>query len=258
MVKELPLPMSSMMVQSTIAGIKDQTRRTRGLNKINEYPDDWLFHGIGVETKVKTGKSSIVAKFKHKQGGYYTSVKLPWWRGDILWVRENWRIRRWDFDDGQYTVDYMAGGRLDCILPEANEDWLTKSFEFAVGNGYLMPGETDEDPFTFTDKKQPFKPSIHMPKEAARIWLQVEDVRLERIQDISIEDAIREGIEPYGAGYRVYTVENGSTDNPIGSFSTLFEKINGSDVIRLNPWVFVITYTVLSTAGRPENLIGSK
>ena len=117
--KQIPILFSTMMVNSILSELKDQTRRTRGLEKINENPDDWEFYAIGKETIIKTGKERIVAKFKHKIGGYYTSVSLPWWTNDILWVRENWQINSWDFEDGNCDIKYATGEVVECELRDA-------------------------------------------------------------------------------------------------------------------------------------------
>ena len=90
-----------------------------------------------------------------------------------------------------------------------------------------------------------YTPSIHMPKELARIWLEVTGVRVERLQDITEEDAKAEGIERtedfFGCPcWRDYSEPEGPDasvcpDDPIGSFHTLWES-TGSDWTA-NPWV---------------------
>ena len=104
-----------------------------------------------------------------------------------------------------------------------------------------------------------YTPSIHMPKELARIWLEVTGVRVERLQDITEEDAKAEGIERtedfFGCPcWRDYSEPEGPDasvcpDDPIGSFHTLWESTGGDWAA--NPWVWVIDFRVLSTTGRP-------
>ena len=100
-----------------------------------------------------------------------------------------------------------------------------------------------------------------MPKDIARIWLEVAftSVRLERLQDISEEDAIAEGIERadnfFGCTcWKAYGEPEGSDvvcpDDPIGSFRTFWESTGGGDW-DANPWVWVIDFKVLSTTGMP-------
>ena len=102
-------------------------------------------------------------------------------------------------------------------------------------------------------------PSIHMPKDLARIWLEITGVRLERIQDISEKDAIAEGIKctddffgcPCWHDYSEPEGPDASVcpDDPIGSFQTLWESTGGDWAA--NPWVWAIDFKVLSTTGRP-------
>jgi hypothetical protein len=96
-------------------------------------------------------------------------------------------------------------------------------------------------------------PSIHMPKTAARIWLEVEEVRVERLIDITQEDAIKEGIkiiEPDEAFFDYeFNGKNGSFASAKGSFMSLWCKINGNGSWDANPWVWVIKFKVLSTTG---------
>lgn len=98
-------------------------------------------------------------------------------------------------------------------------------------------------------------PSIHMKKQYARIWLEVTDIRVELIQEISEADAIAEGISPEVTGD--YLFEN---YNKVGyrwikakeSYRSLWESINGKESWEVNPWVWVIDFNVLSTSGKPK------
>ena len=119
--------------------------------------------------------------------------------GDILWVRETWLKA----DDGYY---YKA----DIKVPSESEN-LRKTY------GYK------------------WRPSIHMPREAARIFLRVTNVRVERLQDITEEDAIKEGVI-YGKNQERWTARS--------AFMDLWDDINkkrgyGWDT---NPWVWAISF----------------
>jgi hypothetical protein len=108
-----------------------------------------------------------------------------------------------------------------------------------------------------------WRPSLFMPKQACRIWLEVTNVRLERLQDISEMDAIAEGLEScvadlskFGARavgmklYRDYGRKNNSLkDYPCNgfefakiSFETLWQSINGANSWEENPWVWVYEF----------------
>lgn len=122
-------------------------------------------------------------------------LKCPYGKvGHKLWVRETW----------QY-VDF------------AGED-----------NGYVYRA-TDPDWETMEEWK--WKPSIFMPREACRIELIITGVRVERLQDISVEDSLAEGIEHH------------SMNDPRVEYRWLWEKINGNDSWLSNPMVWVIEFS---------------
>ena len=86
-------------------------------------------------------------------------------------------------------------------------------------------------------------PSIHMPKDLARIWLEITGVRLERIQEIIPDDCIAEGAWP------VEQRELGRGHEAVSAFRELWESTGGD--WDANPWVWAIDFKVLSTTGRP-------
>lgn len=96
-----------------------------------------------------------------------------------------------------------------------------------------------------------WKPSIHMPKEAARIWLKVMNVRVERLQEITDEQAKREGIQydecPTGFTWKQETDMHNCYTTPIGAMQALWNStIRKSDLDRYgwdaSPWVWVIEF----------------
>lgn len=104
-----------------------------------------------------------------------------------------------------------------------------------------------------------FKPSIHMPYWACRLWLKVVSVRVERVQDITEADAIAEGIEPHGVtsfdsamrpqghGWKDYSGKEfvggaGYYTSPIDSYRSLWDSINGKGSFKANPWVWRIEF----------------
>jgi len=134
----------------------------------------------------------------------------PYQPGDILYVRETWNRL-------PYTGEYIY---------KADDE----------GNNNIPKGEVGHIIW---------RPSIHMPKEAARIWLRVTDVRVERLQDITSADCENEGVdltdlENLGVGvitHKTYTQE----------FQTLWDfTLKKSDLDRYgwnaNPWVWVIEF----------------
>lgn len=204
-----PMLYSTPMVQATLANRKNQTRRTQGLEEINENPDDFTLQStfiIGDDLNVKDKKAvGFHAVFKHSQG-HIKSVKAKYATGDIIWVRETFmNCNPMNFDNEKcflYKSDFPAAG-------------LT------------------------------WKPSIHMPQAAARLFTEVINVRCERLRDITEADAIAEGVyqhSDYGStGYRHYgRPDEALTDiDAVWSFETLWESINGKDSWKANPWVWV-------------------
>lgn len=148
--------------------------------------------------------------------------KAPYQPGDILYVRETWH---------KYIKRVGEG----------------KSCHLAEFYGYKASIANSED------ADEPWKPSIHMPKEAARIWLKVTDVRVERLQDITPKGAESEGVgnlfyDDIGYGEKNYGTE---VDTEYGiakeQFAWLWEStIKKSDLDRYgwdaNPWVWVIEF----------------
>ena len=264
---EKPILFSTPMVQAIIAFLKGMTRRTSGLENVNEDPDNIEFIRF---QEYKDG--SYRAIFQHKLADEPGSVKCPYGQpGDLLWVRETWCVTQ-PFDPETYYFGYKCG-----IQPYSNKP---ASEEY----NYLSP-----------DK---WKPSIHMPKAAARICLQVEEIRVERLNEISEEDALAEGVNyitrTSGICYMDYRI--GAYIFPFTakkSFKTLFLSINGKpspnrergnygkilsytaiawdqedfDInwekyhgiyrnkplsVIINPWVWVVKFKILSTTGKPE------
>lgn len=124
--------------------------------------------------------------------------------GDRLWVRETWAI--------------MSKSRQSAWKGEAIPKHLMESVEL------VYRADEDYGPGIY-------RPSIHMPRWASRIDLEITDVRVERLQDITEEDAMAEGAykSPAAGNYRM-------------GFGEIWESINGSGSWSKNPWVWVIEF----------------
>lgn len=177
-----------------------------------------------------------------------TSYKPPYQPEDILYVRETWRVGAWDIRNQMIAFDYKDGtcGELTYIhdrelferlVNQSREDARKAKCEY---NGMDFIWEKGKSPCRW-------HPSIHMPKEAARIWLKVTNVRVERLQEITEEQAKEEG-----------TIDNRgfihSPDNEYDSIHTAkehFEQIWNSTIKKsdldrygwdASPWVWVIEF----------------
>jgi hypothetical protein len=108
-----------------------------------------------------------------------------------------------------------------------------------------------------------WKPSIHMPKAASRIWLRNTGVRVERLHDITPYDIVAEGIKKVkdnsmrgGWLYKYILHADGSytgSANPEWPWQQLWVYVNGRESWDKNPFVFVTDFSVESTTGKPEN-----
>lgn len=153
-------------------------------------------------------------------------TKCPYGQpGDRLWVRETWAVR----------PDY------DRLPPSQCGDegmWWRASLSLCPDGYEACHGK--------------WRPSIHMPRWASRITLEITSVRVERLQDISEEDAVKEGIEPVYfeknfdkkaiKAYKHYFDSSYAGADAIGSFRSLWQSINGAESWDANPWVWVIEF----------------
>ena len=215
LVKEHPILFSTPMVQAIIAGRKTVTRRIVKLKHLPQkdiasiHPD-----GSGLGWVAWAGKP-VGAEFTRQAYPGNDGFKCPYGEpGDILWVRET--HAPWGYDN---SYAYKADGFIERY----------GAWERDTPNG-----------ISDIERIEKWTPSIFMPKEACRIWLEITQIRVERLQDISREDALAEG------------VLNCPIVGPIGNYEFLWEKINGEKSWNDNPFVWVISFQVLSTTGKPD------
>lgn len=257
------------MVQAIFAGIKTKTRRTSGLDEVNKEPDKVEFVRFQ-----EYPDGTVRAIFHHEDSDDDGSVKCPYGKvGDILFVRENWRMKMWDFEDSEVRIQFTDDEQITFELPVDDDnayEWMVKQYEKLVAKDIIAPSETEEEMMMFTGKKHPLSPSIHLPKYCSRIWLEVTDIKVERLKDINDKDAIAEGIQFYvdehtlrprykdyladASGYGHPDHDYPTVGVPVTSFSTLWRKINGEESWNQNPWVWVVSFKVLSTTGKPKEL----
>ena len=160
--------------------------------------------------------------------------KPPCKPGDILWVRETWQ-HVYNFDDGDQPIE--GTGR----------------YVYYADNP--MPFDYFVDTDTGEHKEQmPWKPSIHMPKEAARIFLRVKDVRVEHLGDMRLRDCLNEGVQ------LSRMEETDYVHGPIRArerFAGVWDStIKPADLDKYgwdaNPWVWVIEFERIE---KPEDWV---
>lgn len=209
--KEHPILFSGEMVRAILDGKKTQTRRV-----IKPQPEAWVTQ---VGYTFFTGEGEISFRGMTPNGLAEYCVPLKYRKGDRLWVREAWFADppydgTWDqyaFSDG--VVENFS------VLPDR-----FKSQEFVLYKA------------TWQGVDLRWRSSIHMPRWASRITLEVVSVRAERVQEISEEDAKAEGILPYP--------DVGVGVNYLLPYRNLWESINARRGYgwSINPWVWVIEF----------------
>ncbi|TAY66513.1 hypothetical protein ELG88_09540 [Rhizobium leguminosarum] len=208
-----PILFSAPMVRALLAGRKTQTRRTLGQFDVFRLSD-------GSEAPVSCLQIEGQPLPRVTIGRVVIERKLKAAVGDRLWVRETWQGL--SFGDYQPTKSSQCEVRYAATDPCADLD--------VEARGY------------------PWRPSIFMPRWASRLTLTVTDVRVERLQDISEEDAIAEGaalVYPNAmGGPYVESEEPNVLVTPYGWYRRLWDQINGAGAWDANPWIAAYTFTL--------------
>lgn len=221
---ERPILFSTKMVQAILKLIKRMTRRTKGLEKINKNPDKWNFDSISID------EQGLIAWFENNITYEHIGFKCPYGKpGDILWVRETW-----------CQQDHMYFYKADNICTGCTEDGTC----LPVGVEKHITCELCE----YTDAYFKWKPSIHMPKAARRIRNTIINIRVERLHDITEEDAKAEGIE---LNYEASDERVCRFQNYKDAFKALWNDINGErgHGWDKNDWVWVIEFEKIGGEG---------
>lgn len=222
-----PILFNTEMVRAILDGRKTCTRRV-----IKLQPYGKCTYPLGFVTDSTEKKEVGCFGFGiDEYGGSIQYAKPSYQPGDILYVRETWeRFECWNCDGDE---------RGNCPK-EPKKGVLDKTC------GCYMYRATDE---IRGDAK--WHPSIHMPKEATRIWLKVTDVRVERLQEITEDGCIAEGIYPSNCrGCNATFGCDVCPDEGYDEFDKFMEiwdsTIKKTDIDRYgwnaNPWVWVIEF----------------
>ena len=219
-VKERPILFTAEMIRAILAGHKTMTRRI-----LKPQPDEKYSDGRWYADRYDHSRDFV---FWGRPGTEKANVcGLPFfWSpygdvGERLWCRETWALQ------------IPVGASI---------------------HAERVPYYRADHDETFIPPR--WKPSIFMPRWASRITLEITGVKAERLQDISEEDAIAEGV---GHGFRMNAgwpdyghIVNGvctlTHDSARMSFATLWDAINGKDSWALNPWLWVISFKRLEQA----------
>lgn len=207
--KETPLLFKGEMVRATLDGRKTVTRRLRGLDRVNESPDRYMFRTMSGSTAIFWGLS-VMDGMPH--------IVCPYGQpGDRLWVREtiyNDGDGDWMYADGKY-------------IPDVPRDWANSNAHRGV------------------------VPSIHMPRWASRIMLEITAVRVERLQKITDDGIKSEGVlcDPT-EGHFGCVYAPGETPAYFmpwrRKFIELWDSVNGAGAWDKDPHVWVVEFKVVA------------
>ena len=207
-VRERPILFSAPMVRALLAGTKAQTRRVVK----HRWPYLWQ------EPWYATGK--VLTDLPRQPGAFM-----------------EFRYRQQDDPNYQGSP---ASTLVPCPYGKPGDRlWVRETFApLTTGYAYCA------DPIWNAPPADRWRPSIHMPRAASRILLEVTGVRVERLQDISKADAIAEGIERRedACGDWKHYGDTGLSVDAVGSYRSLWETINGEASWKADPWVWVVEF----------------
>lgn len=217
--KERPIIFNDEMVRAILAGRKTMTRRPMKVQP--ESPNFGL--SFITESNRKSDEGKYFWSISDACGLKIRSNPFPCpfgAVGDRLWVREAFQGPLFDEDQVQ-------------------EYWEDNSrFENPEFCEYRADGNHEPEYFDADDNlRHGWRPSIHMPRWASRITLEITDIRVERLQDITEGDARSEGV----------TLSNPRILSHRDEFRQLWGDIYGCDGWRSNPWVWVIAFKRVDT-----------
>jgi len=233
-VKERPILFSAPMVRAILEGRKTVTRRALNAQSLKNI-------GYGVQLG-ECHELPSEGPLHPNSIGYYTDFCPHGQPGDRLWVRETWGVISHDFDDQGNMIDWTPDRPATPIreMPFGRGYYSGHAIYRADGEA-VWAGDDDGG----GDDRSAWKPSIHMPRIASRILLEITEVRVERLQDISEEQAKAEGVRLYtdhaelGDWWHVEGIETYSAD-PRKSFELLWSSVGGD--WQANPWVWVVEF----------------
>lgn len=233
---EIPIVIVSKAIRLILAGSKTMDRRIvdskgNGMH-YGRLLGEW---GLSEPPELKDGVLHWVLQTDVDDNEMY-EIKCPYGQaGDILWVKETWRIDSVDDIHHKMLIDYYADNHSEIV--EFSPKIYNKLRKFYQKNNHY----------------DLWQPCLDMPREVARLFLEVKDIRVERLQDMTEVDAIDSGALriPNSPEYQIAFDEavNTGTQVPVGQtprqrfmrdWDTAYAKRGyGSEI---NPWLFVVRF----------------
>lgn len=247
---ERPILFSAPMVQAILEGRKTQTRRIvkpmHGLQAtwlsqetLNSVPHGEMSGGGWQMHNPRAGTHHMGVYVEHNSplGWIRCPYGVP---GDRLWVRETWGSADQFYQSHENETPSVVAYRADLAAIQWDAEPPRKIPKY------------DVDQWNWDTMR--WRPSIYMPRWASRLTLEVVSVRVERLHDISEEDAKAEGVEPFpdtspdeqvipGPGFNGAVMKN---QRHRFAFYVLWDSINGEGSWDANPWVWVVEFKVLA------------
>ncbi|HHQ6598105.1 TPA: hypothetical protein ACSTLU_004411 [Serratia fonticola] len=216
--KARPVLFNAEMVRAILDGRKTQTRRVLANQPTTHY-DGFTFEAGKHYPHIVRGGMTLLSS---------EGISCPFGLvGDRLWVRETWGVVSHELDDNGSIIDWVPDRPATPIHEMPFGDGYYSGHAIYAADGSFAWGDDDGH----VDGRSCWKPSLHMPRLASRILLEITAVRVERLCSMSQQDARAEGViaasGPMEAGL---------------AFRELWLSIYGSDSWRVNPWVWVIEF----------------
>lgn len=224
--KERPILFNAPMVRAILDGRKTVTRRI--VRPVKFYPD----FGCAVGQVGGAWEYGSPAALGLRERGDHWSVVL---KGDVLQRMCTSEAYGWG-----------AGAGCPYGVPGGDRLYVRETWAAPHAYDHLPPRLIPQDArihYAATEDRGGllWRPSIHMPRHASRITLEVTGVRVETLQDIDLADALAEGISDTGA--IILDSAGNEQGGPIAEYAVLWEQINGPGSWAANPWVWVISFS---------------
>lgn len=210
------------MVRALLDGRKTQTRRiVKGTDSAVKFCKEWNINGeevfVVLGEKDHTGMNPVLGAISCPFGAV----------GNRIWVRETFQGPLFNYE------------QMDEYLEDSSKFEKPEFCQYAADGGHRPEYQDADD-----NLRHGWRPSIHMPRWASRILLEITDVRVERLNAINEHDAQAEGVAKLRGGFWKH-YQPGWTQHQLsarGSFVTLWKSIYGDESWNSNPWVWVIKF----------------
>lgn len=237
---EKPILFSAPMVRAILGGKKSQTRRIIKTQPVTD-GKAWACYWEGPNHDGQYGPSAwwLDEPPCDSMLGHCPYGKV----GDCLWVRETWQCIGRQGGTSEPILHYAASdGGASRPLTQSENYWKLK------------------DKFAFWDderrklcSRDGWRPSIHMPRWASRLTLEITSIKVERLADISESDCWAEGIEEVDGTFDLLVPDMArrlgmSHEDAKPTYACLWESINGKGSWSKNPWLWVVSFKAKGAA----------